>query len=193
MDFVNEFVVSFGRKCVDLVHKYGKKAYVFYDDHWIGIEPYSPRFKDFNFDGLIKCVFNAFEARKCAGVTGVETHELRLHPYLFPTGLKGEPTFKEGGDPTQDAKNFWVKVRRALLRASTENRPWRYLHLVKDFPTSLTILKNWQMNSELLKVSTKMTSRIPFGKGCGTNLLGRLRTWICSGHMHEQPHLDLTM
>lgn len=37
MDYVNEFVVSFGRKCVDLVHKHGKKAYVFYDDHWVGI------------------------------------------------------------------------------------------------------------------------------------------------------------
>mgnify|MGYP000753771867 CR=1 FL=1 len=56
------------------------------------LEPYSKRFKEFGFDGLIKCVFNGFEARLCAGVDGV-THELRFHPYLFPTGLTGEPTF----------------------------------------------------------------------------------------------------
>ena len=32
MDFVNRFVVEFGKKLIDLVHSYGKKAYVFYDD-----------------------------------------------------------------------------------------------------------------------------------------------------------------
>ncbi|MBN2180495.1 MAG: hypothetical protein JW715_01175, partial [Sedimentisphaerales bacterium] len=116
MDFMNEFVTSFGRKCIEKVHAAGKQAYMFYDDHWVGTEPYGERFKDFGFDGLIKCVFNAFEARLCAGVKGVKTKELRLHPYLFPTGLKGEPTFMEGGDPSRDAKRFWANIRRGLLR-----------------------------------------------------------------------------
>ena len=93
MEFINDFVVDFGKKLVDLVHTYGKKAYVFYDDSWVGVEPWGKRFKDFGFDGLIKCVFNGFEARLCAGVDAVETHEIRLHPYLFPVGLGGAPTF----------------------------------------------------------------------------------------------------
>ena len=67
MDFINDFVVSFGRKCVDLVHNMGK-SYVFYDDHWIGMEPYHKRFADFRFDGIVKCVFNAFEARNVPGL-----------------------------------------------------------------------------------------------------------------------------
>lgn len=92
MEFINDFVVDFGKKLVDLVHTYGKKAYVFYDDSWVGVEPWGKRFKDFGFDGLIKCVFNGFEARLCAGVDAVETHEIRLHPYLFPVGLGGAPT-----------------------------------------------------------------------------------------------------
>lgn len=96
MEFINDFVVDFGKKLVDLVHTYGKKAYVFYDDSWVGVEPWGKRFKDFGFDGLIKCVFNGFEARLCAGVDVVETHEIRLHPYLFPVGLGGAPTFMEG-------------------------------------------------------------------------------------------------
>jgi len=193
MDFVNEFVVSFGRKCVDLVHKYGKKAYVFYDDHWIGIEPYSPRFKDFNFDGLIKCVFNAFEARKCAGVTGVETHELRLHPYLFPTGLKGEPTFKEGGDPTTDAKNFWMKVRRALLRAPVQRIGLGgYLHLVKDFPDFIAYIE--ELANEFRTLRKLHDNDKPYtipGKVAVLTCWGKLRSWICSGHMHEHPNLEL--
>ena len=106
MDFVNSFVVEFGRKLVDMVHEYGKKAYVFYDDSWVGVEPYSKRFKDFNFDGLIKCVFSGYEVRLCAGAD-IKTHELRLHPYLFPVGLGGLPTFAPGGDPTRDAKEYW--------------------------------------------------------------------------------------
>lgn len=115
MAFVNDFVIGFGKKLVDMVHEYGKKAYVFYDDSWVGIEPYNGRFSEFGFDGLIKCVFSGYEARLCANVD-VPVHELRLHPYLFPVGLGGAPTFAEGGNPTLDAKKYWNSVRRALLR-----------------------------------------------------------------------------
>src|SRR5690606_32713347 len=88
----------------------------------------------FGFDGIIKCVFNGFEARKCAGVKA-DVHELRLHPYLFPTGLTGEATFNEGGDPTTDCKNFWVNIRRALLREPVDRIGLGgYLHLVQPFP-----------------------------------------------------------
>ena len=37
MEFINDFVISFGKKLIDIVHEYGKKAYVFYDDSWVGI------------------------------------------------------------------------------------------------------------------------------------------------------------
>ncbi|MBQ9863104.1 MAG: D-galactosyl-beta-1-4-L-rhamnose phosphorylase, partial [Lachnospiraceae bacterium] len=86
MEFTNDFVISFGKKLIDIVHKYGKKAYVFYDDSWVGTEPFGERFKEFGFDGLIKCVFSGYEVRLCAGAK-VDTHEIRLHPYLFPVGL----------------------------------------------------------------------------------------------------------
>lgn len=193
MDFVNAFVVSFGRKCIDLVHQYGKKAYVFYDDHWIGIEPYGDRFKDFNFDGIIKCVFSAFEARLCAGVKGVETHELRLHPYLFPTGLGGEPTFKEGGNPTLDAKKFWVNVRRALLRAPVDRIGLGgYLHLVQGFPDFVEYMEALTQEFRMLK--SFHDDDKPYTAPCKVAILtswGKLRSWSCSGHMHEHPELEL--
>ena len=87
--FVHRFVADFGCRCVDLVHADGKKAFVFYDDHWVGVEPYGPHFHEIGFDGLTKRVFNAFEVRKCAGVSGVTTHELRLHPYPVPHRAQG--------------------------------------------------------------------------------------------------------
>lgn len=67
MKFINSFVIEVAKELIDITHKYGKKAYVFYDDSWVGLEPYGERFKEFGFDGLIKCVFNGYEVRLCAG------------------------------------------------------------------------------------------------------------------------------
>ena len=135
MEFVNDFVVDFGKQLIDIVHSYDKKAYVFYDDSWVGVEPWGERFKDFGFDGLIKCVFSGFEARLCAGVKAVDTHEIRLHPYLFPVGLGGAPTFMEGGNPTREAQGYWKNVRRALLRDKIDRIGLGgYLSLTLPFP-----------------------------------------------------------
>jgi beta-D-galactosyl-(1->4)-L-rhamnose phosphorylase len=184
MEFIHDFVIRFGRQCVDLVHQHKKQAYIFYDDHWIGVEPYSPRFAEFGFDGLIKCVFNAFEVRLCAHAPGVQTHELRLHPYLFPTGLKGEPTFKTGGNPTLDAKNFWIDARRGIIRAPIDRIGLGgYLSLVRPFPEFVDYVERLTREFRLLK-SFHAGDRphvAPF-KVAVLTAWGSLRSWICSGH-----------
>ena len=184
MAFIHDFVIGFGRECVDLVHRHGKKAFVFYDDHWIGVEPNSPRFAEFGFDGLIKCVFNAFEVRLCAHARGVATHELRLHPYLFPTGLKGEPTFKAGGNPTLDAKNFWIDARRGLLRAPIDRIGLGgYLSLVEPWPDFVAYIEQLAREFRLLKSfhDGDQPHVAPFRVAVLT-AWGSLRSWICSGH-----------
>jgi beta-D-galactosyl-(1->4)-L-rhamnose phosphorylase len=194
MDFTHAFVVEFGRKCVDLVHRHGKKAFLFYDDHWVGTEPYGARFADLGLDGIIKCVFNGFEVRLCAGVQGVATRELRLHPYLFPTGLRGEPTFAEGGNPTLDAQRFWVQIRRALLRAPVDRIGLGgYLHLVEPFPDFQDYIASLAREFRMLKSFHEDGS--PYGLAVRVGVLtawGRLRSWTCSGHLHEHPELELT-
>ena len=193
IEFIGRFVRRFGRECVDLIHSYGKKAYVFYDDSWIGIEPWSGHFGEFGFDGLIKCVFNAFEARLCAGVKEVHTHELRLHPYLFPTGLGGEPTFAPGGHPEKDARRFWACVRRALLRVKIDRIGLGgYLHLTQGFP---------EFNDEIARIADEFRTLKtlheggkPWNSGIRVGILqswGSMRTWNCAGHMHEHPELPL--
>jgi len=184
MDFMNEFIVSFGPKCIDLIHNAGKVAYMFYDDHWVGTEPYGERYKDFNFDGLIKCVFNAFEARLCAGVQGVKTKELRLHPYLFPTGLKGEPTFMTGGDPALDARRFWVNIRRGLLRVPIDRIGLGgYLHLVQDFPDFVETIEH--ITQEFRTLKQLHTGGSPYTAPLKVAVLtawGKLRSWVYVGH-----------
>ena len=192
MEFVNDFVIRFGRQLVDIVHEYGKKAYVFYDDSWVGIEPYNGRFKEFGFDGLIKCVFSGYEARLCSGVD-VPTHELRLHPYLFPVGLGGAPTFMEGGNPTLDAKKYWNSVRRALLRQPVDRIGLGgYLHLVEPFPDFCDYIE--KVSDEFRTVKSFHAQGAPLSIKTKVAVLhswGRLRSWTLSGHFHETYMNDL--
>lgn len=192
IEFTNSFVSTYGRKLIDIVHGYGKKAYMFYDDSWIGTEPYSELFGNFSFDGIIKCVFNGYEVRQCANV-GVTTHEIRLHPYLFPTGLNGAPTFMKGGDPTTFAKKYWVSVRRALLRQSVDRIGLGgYLHLVKDFPEFCNYIEN--LADEFRTIRKLHMNGKPFTLPITVSVLtcwGKLRTWSLSGNYGETCMHDL--
>ena len=192
MDFTNRFVVGFGKKLVDLIHKYGKKAYVFYDDSWVGIEPYGRRFREFGFDGLIKCVFSGYEARLCAGVD-VEIHELRLHPYLFPVGLGGKPTFMKGGSPVRDAAGYWMRIRRALLREPVERIGLGgYLHLVEGYPDFCSYIEKVAEEFRVIKAFHQKSEVYTFP--CRVGVLhswGSLRPWTLSGHFHETYMHDL--
>ncbi|MEG0214662.1 MAG: 1,3-beta-galactosyl-N-acetylhexosamine phosphorylase [Hungatella sp.] len=192
MEFINRFVIGFGKKLVDLVHRYGKAAYVFYDDSWVGVEPYLKSFKEFGFDGIIKCIFSGFEVRLCAGVD-VPVHEVRLHPYLFPVGLGGAPTFSEGGNPTLDAKRYYISARRAMLQCKIDRIGLGgYLHLVEDFPDFEDyiekIANEFRMMKQLHKEGSPATlpSRIAV-----LTAWGSMRSWTLSGHFHETYMHDL--
>lgn len=192
MEFIGDFVIDFGSQLVRLVQSYGKKAYVFYDDSWVGLEPYSGRFQEFGFDGLIKCVFSGFEARLCSNVE-VETHELRLHPYLFPTGLGGLPTFAKGGDPKRDAEYYWSKIRRALMLQPVQRLGLGgYLSLVEDYPEFVDYIEDLtQEFHTIVDLHEKDAPRLlPPTVGILTSW-GKLRTWTLSGHFHETDDHDL--
>lgn len=186
MFFTQRFVADFGRELVDIVHSYGKKAYVFYDDSWVGVEPYGPYFEQFGFDGIIKCVFSGYEARMCAGVNA-PVHELRLHPYLFPVGLGGAPTFAPGGDPTRDAKGYWNHVRRALLRAKIDRIGLGgYLHLLEDFPDFVQYIADVADEFRTLRALHEAgpVAAMPLTVAV-LHSWGGLRPWTLSGHFHE--------
>ena len=192
MRFTNRFVVDYGRELVDLVKSYGKKAYVFYDDSWVGVEPYSELFPEFHFDGLIKCVFSGYEVRLCAGAKA-DVHEIRLHPYLFPVGLGGKPTFSEDGDPTADAKQYWRSVRRALLRQPVDRIGLGgYLHLVEPYPDFKEYIA--ELADEFRTIKGFHKNGAPYILPCKVAVLhawGKLRSWTLSGHFHETYMHDL--
>lgn len=186
MDFIQAFVAEKARALVDIIHRHGKKAYVFYDDSWVGMEPYGKRFASIGFDGLIKCIFSGFECRLCAG-TDVPVHEIRLHPYLFPVGLGGLPTFSEGGEPEKDALRYWRNARRALLRQSVDRIGLGgYLHLTQGYPAFVDAIE--RIADEFRRLKALHQAGAPVTLPCRVAVLhtwGSLRSWTLSGHFHE--------
>ena len=186
MDFIQRFVAEKAKVLVEIIHRHGKQAYVFYDDSWVGMEPDGPYFASIGFDGLIKCVFSGFECRLCAGAE-VPVHELRFHPYLFPVGLGGLPTFSEGGHPEQDAMAYWMHVRRALVRQCVDRIGLGgYLHLTEGFPAFTECIAAMADEFRSLKAlhaegaPAVLPLRVAVVHGWG-----KLRSWTLSGHFHE--------
>lgn len=186
MDFIGSFIRKTARELVDIVHHAGKSAYVFYDDSWLGLEPYNGHFKEFGFDGLIKCIFSGYEVRLCADVE-VPIHEVRFHPYLFPVGLGNAPTFSKGGDPGRDARNYWLSARRALLRKKIDRCGLGgYLSLTEEFPDFIHAVD--EILAEFRTISDLHDTGMPFTLKPRIGILtawGKLRTWTLSGHFHE--------
>ena len=186
MAFIQKFVAEKAKVLVDIIHKHGKQAYVFYDDSWVGMEPYGKHFSKVGFDGLIKCVFSGFECRLCANVD-VPTHEIRFHPYLFPVGLGGLPTFAEGGDPAHDAWMYWRNVRRALARQCVDRIGLGgYLHLTIGFPEFNDAIE--QMAIDFRRIKELHSHGAPLAGKCRVAVIhtwGSLRSWTLSGHFHE--------
>ncbi len=186
MDFIQRFVAEKAKALVDIIHAYGKQAYVFYDDSWVGMEPCGKYFPSIGFDGLIKCVFSGFECRLCA-LAKVETHELRFHPYLFPVGLGGLPTFSEGGEPEKDALSYWLHVRRALARQTVQRIGLGgYLHLTigqdKFNDAIADMARDFRRIKALHEGGAPATLPI---RVAVMHYWGSLRSWTLSGHFHE--------
>ncbi len=186
MDFIQRFVAEKARALVDIIHAYGKQAYVFYDDSWVGMEPCGKYFPSIGFDGLIKCVFSGFECRLCA-LAKVETHELRFHPYLFPVGLGGLPTFSEGGAPEKDAVSYWLHVRRALARQTVQRIGLGgYLHLTIGQDKFNDAIADMARDFRRIKAlhESDAPATLPI-RVAVMHYWGSLRSWTLSGHFHE--------
>ena len=190
--FTNRFVVDYGKRLVELVHSYGKQAYVFYDDSWVGTEPYLPSFREFGFDGIIKCIFSGYEVRLCAGVD-VPVHEVRLHPYLFPVGLGGAPTFSGDGNPVLDAKRYWNAARRAMLRCKIDRIGLGgYLHLVEPYPDFVDYIESVADEFRMIKsLQEQGSAHVLDLKVAVLTAWGKMRSWTLSGHFHETYMHDL--
>ena len=173
MDFIHKFVVKFGRELVERVHKAGKKAAIFWGDHWIGVEPYSPHFQDMKIDINIGACEDGVALRRIADSPGPQVKEVRLYPYFFPD------VFRPRGHPMEESIRNWVRIRRALLRKSVDRIGYGgYLSLALEFPEFIEHVSDLCNEfREILERTRKTPAYTAPIKVAVLNAWGKLRSW----------------
>ncbi len=174
MTFIQDFTVKFGKALVEKVHAAGKKAGIFWGDHWIGAEFYHPSYQEIGIDINIGAVEDGVALRRLADTPGPQVKEIRLYPYFFPD------VFHEGGDPTGESIENWMKIRRALLRMPVDRIGYGgYLTLAAKFPNFVAHVE--QLCSEFRDIRERtngeLSQRLPI-KVAVLNSWGWLRAWI---------------
>lgn len=174
--FIHRFVVKFGKALVDKAHKAGKKTGIFWGDHWVGVEPYSPDFQKMGVDIHIGAAEDGVALRRVSDAPGPQQKELRLYPYFFPD------VFQPGGKPTEESLGNWVKIRRALLRANIDRIGYGgYLSLALKFPDFVEHVQWLCDDFRRFKANARGTAswKAPVKVGI-VNAWGKWRAWINS-------------
>jgi beta-D-galactosyl-(1->4)-L-rhamnose phosphorylase len=112
---------------------------------------------------------------------------------MFPVGLGGLPTFMDGGNPAGDALKYWMSIRRALLRAPVDRIGLGgYLSLTIPFPEFNDCIADIAKEFRQIKSLHQQGSPACLKQKIGVlTAWGKLRSWTCSGHLHENPENDL--
>lgn len=174
MDFIQKFVAKFGRELVRRIHRSGKKAAIFFGDHWIGLEPYGKRYQRLGIDINIGACEDGVALRRLADIPGAALKEIRLYPYFFPD------VFKPGGDPLKESRSNWVKIRRALFRKPVDRIGYGgYPSLALKFPEFVShvagLCGEFRAFLEKSKKTKPYTQPV---KVAVLNAWGELRSWI---------------
>lgn len=172
MDFIQRFVAKKAAELVALVHAAGKEAMMFLGDNWIGTEPYGKYFKKIGLDAVVGSVGDGTTLRVISEIPGVKYTEGRFLPYFFPD------TFHEGNDPCIEARENWVRARRALMRKPLDRIGYGgYLSLAYQFPAFVDCIE--ELTDEFREIYDKIHGKKPY---CGLkvailNCWGSLRSW----------------
>ncbi|MHC5216443.1 1,3-beta-galactosyl-N-acetylhexosamine phosphorylase [Enterococcus sp. LJL128] len=172
IDFIQKFVAEEAKALVDLTHESGKEAMMFLGDNWIGTEPYGKYFKDIGIDAVVGSVGNGTTLRLISEIPHVKYTEGRFLPYFFPD------VFKEGNDPTAEARENWLTARRAILRKPVDRIGYGgYLSLANQFPDFVEYIA--EVADEFRDLYEKIKDVAPYtGLKIGiVNAWGKLRSW----------------
>jgi len=192
INFTQEFVRGYTKKCVEKVHRVGKKAILFFCDHWIGTEPYLDGFEELGFDGIVGPCLSGAELRRISDVPGNMFKEVRLYPYFFEVNLQDELVFKGDGDPVKECKKWGKGIRRALLRCCVDRIGFGgYLELAVKYPDFLDYVEELADEFRTFLYKTKKTK--PYSMPKKVALLdcwGKARSWMHNenwpqGHIPE--------
>lgn len=186
LDFVQQFVSKAAKECVDVVHKYNKKAYMFIGDNWIGTEPYGNYFKTIGLDGVVGSAECGVDIRMVSDLEGIKTKEIRFLPYLFPD------TFKEGAKPHLEWEYNWYRSRRAILAKKVDRIGFGgYLSLTKKFHKYISsVEKAVKEFNEIHNFTKKEESKKPKYKIGILNAWGKIKSWQANRTGHASGNIE---
>ena len=129
MDLVDRLVCGWAKELVDLVHSYGKKAFMFNGDHRIGADPHGKYFASIGLDGVIGAPSAATDTRCLGDIPSNIVAEGRFYPYFFPDTMPNEET------ACRTLLSTWHHIRRGMLRKPLDRMGFGgYLSLAAKFP-----------------------------------------------------------
>ncbi len=145
---------------------------MFLGDNWIGTEPYGKYFREIGLDAVVGSVGGGATLRMISGIPGVKYTEGRFLPYFFPD------TFREGNDPTIEAKENWLSARRAIMRKPVDRIGYGgYLSLAYQFPKFVDYIES--VADEFREIHGMISGVKPYTgiKVAVLNSWGELRSW----------------
>jgi len=172
VDFQSRYVAKEAKRLVDTVHAHGKEAMMFLGDNWIGTEPYGKYFGEIGLDAVVGSVGGGATLRMISEIPGVKYTEGRFLPYFFPD------TFREGNNPTIEARENWLMARRAIMRKPVDRIGYGgYLSLAYQFPEFVDYIEH--IADEFRDLYCKIKGVKPYsGIKVGIlNAWGTLRSW----------------
>lgn len=180
LDYMQEFVSSVAKKCVEIVHNNGKEAIMFVGDNWIGTEPYGKYFKNINLDGVAGSAECGVDIRMVADMEDIRIKEIRFLPYLFPD------TFYEGNKPHLEWEYNWMRSRRAILSKKVDRMGFGgYLSLAAKFPKFIDgVKKSCDEFRQIHDNTPNEESKKLKSKVAILNSWGKLKSWQCNRTGH---------
>ncbi|WP_073507820.1 1,3-beta-galactosyl-N-acetylhexosamine phosphorylase [Streptobacillus notomytis] len=173
IDFIQKFVSTLAKVCVDIVHEYGKEAIMFVGDNWIGTEPYGKYFKNIGLDGVAGSAECGVDIRMVSDMENIRIKEIRFLPYLFPD------TFHSGNSPHLEWEYNWMRSRRAILTKKVDRIGFGgYLSLAAKFPLFIdSVTKSTREFREIHEKTANEECIKPNFKIGILNSWGKIKSW----------------
>ena len=121
--------------------------------------------------------------RMLAEIPGIKYTEGRFLPYFFPD------VFREGNDPVIEARDNWLRARRAIMRTPIDRIGYGgYLSLACKFPKFVEYVE--KVCNEFREIYNTLKGHKPYSglKVAVLNAWGKLRSWQTHMVAHAIPY-----